>query len=226
MANQPPSAVRIYFKALGKHWWALMSCAVFTFLGMVILAFNVTNQWALRATFAAAVLMLVFASYMAWRDEYQARMSAERKVNDFQTGSSSAQTEATTTHWEHIRYRFENLMNKGITARITEEQNGHSYAISGGSQNDRLEAETLCRNAGALLMKSRAVRDSMSDRLRQQTDDVKRWMLWIVDNHSIQASATGEDSDGNEWQGWRIDDLIRSCSIACTQYWSSVSNAG
>src|SRR5437867_10421357 len=106
---------RLYFKALWKRWWALMSCAVFTFLGMAILAFNVTNELALRATFGAAVLMLLFASYMAWRDEYQGRTSAERMVNEFQTGSS-AQTEATTTHWEHIRYRFENLMNKGLAA--------------------------------------------------------------------------------------------------------------
>jgi hypothetical protein len=191
---------------------------------MVILAFNVTNQWALRATFAAAILMLFSASYTAWRDEHHARISAERRVNEFQTGSGQA--EATTTHWEHIRHRFDNLMNRGLTARITEEKDGYSFAISGGSQNDRLEAEALCRNAGALLMKSRAVRDSMSDRLREQTDEVKRWMLWIVDNHSIQPSATGDDSDGNEWQGWRIDDLIRSCSIACTQCWSSVSSAG
>jgi hypothetical protein len=57
-----------------------MSCAVFTFLGMAILATNATNERALRATFVAAALMFLVASFMAWRDEYQARVSAEAQL--------------------------------------------------------------------------------------------------------------------------------------------------
>jgi hypothetical protein len=46
-----------------------MGCAAFTFLGIIILAFNKTNQWALWATFGTALAMLRVASYLAWRNE-------------------------------------------------------------------------------------------------------------------------------------------------------------
>jgi hypothetical protein len=60
-----------YVRSLLSYWWALMSCAVFTVLGVFVLAFNKSNQWALWATFGAAVTMLLLASFLAWRDQYR-----------------------------------------------------------------------------------------------------------------------------------------------------------
>lgn len=57
-----------WVKALLPHWWALMSCAVFTLIGLAVLAFNKSNKWALYASFAAAAVLLLFASFLAWRD--------------------------------------------------------------------------------------------------------------------------------------------------------------
>jgi hypothetical protein len=63
-------ALKEFIKALLKHWWALMGCAAFTFLGVIVLWREKTNKWALGATIAMAVIMLLVASYLAWLDQY------------------------------------------------------------------------------------------------------------------------------------------------------------
>jgi hypothetical protein len=56
--------------ALGKKWWALMSCALFTGLGMWIFYADKSNAWAIRATFALAAFCVLIACYLAWRDQH------------------------------------------------------------------------------------------------------------------------------------------------------------
>ena len=70
----------LYLKAIGKHWWALMSCAVFTLLGFYISYANKNNDWAVKGVFVLAVLMLFVACFFAWRDEHE-KLSAERTKN-------------------------------------------------------------------------------------------------------------------------------------------------
>ena len=48
-----------------------MSCAAFTFLGVYVLAAGKSNQWALGVTFGTALLMLLVASFLAWKDQYR-----------------------------------------------------------------------------------------------------------------------------------------------------------
>ncbi len=48
-----------------------MSCAVFTLIGVIVLAYNKSNKWALWVTFGAAVALLFVASFLAWRDQYR-----------------------------------------------------------------------------------------------------------------------------------------------------------
>lgn len=64
--------VKIFLYAIfWDHWMPLMSCAAFTLIGVVVLAFNKSNRWALWATFGVAVAMLLLASFLAWRDQYR-----------------------------------------------------------------------------------------------------------------------------------------------------------
>jgi hypothetical protein len=60
-----------FIRAVGKHWWALMSCAIFTGLGVFIAWGNKSNAWAVEASFAAAVICVFIACYLAWRDEHK-----------------------------------------------------------------------------------------------------------------------------------------------------------
>jgi hypothetical protein len=64
-----------FLNAVRKHWWKLMGCAAFTLLGILVLYANKSNHWALLATFGLAAFCLLWACFLAWRDE-------ERKVID------------------------------------------------------------------------------------------------------------------------------------------------
>jgi hypothetical protein len=75
-------AVLQFFRAVGKHWWALMSCALFTVLGLYILSQNKSNAWAVNATFALAAFCLLGACFLAWRDENNQAAQAKKELSD------------------------------------------------------------------------------------------------------------------------------------------------
>src|ERR1700733_190415 len=63
-------ALLLYLKALWKHWWPLLSCAVFTVIGVYAAATNRSNTWGARVSVGAAFVLLLVASFLAWRDEH------------------------------------------------------------------------------------------------------------------------------------------------------------
>lgn len=69
-----------FIKAVGRHWWALMSCAIFTGLGVFIAWANESSAWAVEASLAAAAICVFIACYLAWRDEHKL-LIAERAIN-------------------------------------------------------------------------------------------------------------------------------------------------
>ena len=60
----------LYFKALFKRWWPLLSCAVFTVIGVYAAATNQSNSSVARVSVVAAFVLLLVASFHAWRDEH------------------------------------------------------------------------------------------------------------------------------------------------------------
>lgn len=60
----------LFAKALGRHWWALMSSAAFTLLGLYAAIRNEGNLWVVRSTYTFGAAFLLVAAYLAWRDEY------------------------------------------------------------------------------------------------------------------------------------------------------------
>jgi hypothetical protein len=54
-----------------KHWWALMSCAVFTGLGVYAAWRGKTNHWIVAASIVAGVALFYVAAFLAWRDEHK-----------------------------------------------------------------------------------------------------------------------------------------------------------
>ena len=70
----------LWIKSIIRHWWALMSCAAFTFLGMWTLYADKNNRWALQATFSLAVLCLFWACYLSWEIEHEALVEYRAKL--------------------------------------------------------------------------------------------------------------------------------------------------
>lgn len=60
----------LYCKDVARHFWVLMSCAVFTILAIYVAATNRGNQWVFQASIVVSVILLLFASYTAWKDRY------------------------------------------------------------------------------------------------------------------------------------------------------------
>jgi hypothetical protein len=70
-------AIRQFLSALWKHWLALMSSAVFTFLSIYSSWTNRTNTWIVATSVALALTLFGYAAYKAWKEQYD-RAEEER----------------------------------------------------------------------------------------------------------------------------------------------------
>src|SRR5450755_3941920 len=79
-------ALWLFVKALAKHWWALMSCAVFTGIGVVAACLGKSNSWVVWASCIAGAFLFVVASFQAWNEEHSGRTMAEAQLLDRRPG--------------------------------------------------------------------------------------------------------------------------------------------
>jgi hypothetical protein len=70
---------RLWVKALGKTWWACMSSAAFTVLGLCLAIFH-KGEWLVTGTIIMGLLFFGFGAYRTWRDEHD-RYEAETAKN-------------------------------------------------------------------------------------------------------------------------------------------------
>lgn len=73
--------LRLFVGALLRKWWALMSCAVFTFIGLIALVFNLSNRWIIAASFAAAVCLFFVAAFFAWNQQRKEVISKDLEIS-------------------------------------------------------------------------------------------------------------------------------------------------
>lgn len=59
-----------FLRALFRHWWALMSSAFITALGIYSLGSGKSSNWSFWASVILAVFLLMIAAFLAWKDEY------------------------------------------------------------------------------------------------------------------------------------------------------------
>ena len=88
--------VQLFLRALWKRWWALLSSAILTILGLYAFATNKTNSWVVWVSFAAAVAMLLVASALAWNDEHKRTLVLGGEVEKLK----SAPAQLTITPYE------------------------------------------------------------------------------------------------------------------------------
>jgi hypothetical protein len=72
--------IRIFAVALFRKWWALMSCAAFTVLGIYAAATNKGNLWVVSGSGVLANLFVFVAAYQTWREEHD-KYTAEVSKN-------------------------------------------------------------------------------------------------------------------------------------------------
>src|SRR6266852_6184173 len=62
----------LFLKTILRHWWALMSCAVFTLLGIWATYAQKDRLWIVWASIGLALVCFVVAAYRTWSDEHEA----------------------------------------------------------------------------------------------------------------------------------------------------------
>jgi len=70
-----------FLEALWKWWWALLSSAIFTIIGLYALIAGKSNHWIVTASIAVGVILFFIASFLAWKEQYNARIAAEYRLN-------------------------------------------------------------------------------------------------------------------------------------------------
>jgi hypothetical protein len=64
-------AIWKFAQALGKHWLALMGCAIFTCIGIYAAWRGKTNHWVFVVSVVCSVMMFLVAALLAWTDEHK-----------------------------------------------------------------------------------------------------------------------------------------------------------
>ena len=60
-----------FLRACSRRWWALMSCAVFTGIGVYAAWQNKANHWIVAASIVAGAGLFYVAAFLAWKDEHK-----------------------------------------------------------------------------------------------------------------------------------------------------------
>jgi hypothetical protein len=70
-----------FLKSTLRHWWALMSCAAFTFLGIWTAYANKGREWILWSSFLLAIAFLMIAAYRTWLAEHRQLLTTSQTAD-------------------------------------------------------------------------------------------------------------------------------------------------
>lgn len=106
--------------AILKRWWAFMSCAVFTFIGLYSAYAGKSSHWVAVASSFAAIALFLVASYGAWHQEHK---RAEDAIAENKKQLSEAQAESQPKPnlqqaWNELASKFESLASNSVTKHV------------------------------------------------------------------------------------------------------------
>jgi hypothetical protein len=159
-----------FIKTLSKRWWALLSCSVFTGIGVYAAISGKGNYWVVAASGVAAMCLFVVAAYRAWRDEHHQRKQSERAFD-----------------WLEIGKRFKELDGVGVVSAHwnqeskTKESKWEIKSNSEAYTHSRIE---MCRQAGRRFLDSKALCSKLPE-MAEIVDDGDRWLVLIRENLNV-----------------------------------------
>ena len=79
----------MFVRLVCKRWWALMSCAAFTFLGLYLTKYPQTPYFIYWATGCFAILFLILATFFVWKEERYLLMIKTNEIHSLSKGHES-----------------------------------------------------------------------------------------------------------------------------------------
>lgn len=200
-------SVWLFFKALGKHWFALMGSAIFTAIAVYAAWRGKSNQWIFGTSIVVALALFFVASFQAWNEEHGQRLKTEA-----------------TSSWQVLADRFNGLEDGGaVVARWNQNSATKQYQweVMGGSMVLSGLCTELCREAGKRLSKSKSLPSKFPE-LAQLEDDRDRWLTAIQKILNIgkvrgqTSGVQGGQTTNSEWG--EIRHLTGASRVLCLRF--------
>ncbi len=176
--------LRQFLAALLKRWWALMSCAAFTALGLIAALSKRSNVWTIGGTALLALAFLLYAAFGVWRDEHGRLLEASVKE---QRPVSRA------PEWQQLADRFETC-SRFVRADWQSTKGETTWRLAGGSTECK-PIETLCILAGSMLVKSLNVHAGLPGDVSAETEPFRRWLTFVKSTNASDSMNYAEEQD-------------------------------
>jgi hypothetical protein len=179
--------LRLFAKTLFKKWWTLMSCAVFTFLGLYSVVFQKSNAWIIGASIAAGLILFMWAAFLVWKEEHQKVLAYEQSPP------------ITAESWKELAKQFQKFPPTYVRAEWMSESldwEGKTVGEQWDIRDDwnrqfSPDCEVLCKLAGSMLLKSKSVSRTLSPMVKSRTDDAVRWLYFLKETRPTGFKKTG-----------------------------------
>jgi hypothetical protein len=153
-------------------------------IGLLGIWQNVGHKIPAQVYWAIAIVALLISFFKAWNEQVNAR-----EVLEVRPAAVSAR------EWKELASQFKQMPN-GARADWYQSLNAETQAVMAESWdvrgNTSAECEALCKNAGAMLLRSPHILPRLSDRIRTQPDHIWRWLYFLKESRRAVPAGIGE----------------------------------
>ena len=145
-----------------KKWWALMSCAAFTALGLISALATNGSKWTIAGTVGMAGVFGVFGAFQLWNEQHGRADKAEQELQ-----KHLASPPVTSKEWQELADKMSTAC-QGFRADFQVDTKGgfEAWEIKGAPHGGICEA--LVKQAGVMLLRSPRVNAGLTDAIRAE----------------------------------------------------------
>ena len=162
------------------------------------IAYLVSGPTAAILSFVVGVMLIVVAHLRTAEEEppvtLGARWDTASDIPNNQSRDYESREQIGAADWKELASQFKRVSH-GVSADWYQTIKAQSRAIIEDNWyvrgNGRAECEALCKNAGAMLLRSPQILPTLSDRVRSQSDHVERWLYFLKELGRTKVAGVG-----------------------------------
>jgi hypothetical protein len=198
-----------FIGTVSRRWGSLVTGG--TFIGLLA-TWQGTGHHVLPSVYwAVATVGLFVAFFRAWKDENREKESALALAD-------SRSKVAWHSEWQQLSNRF-SALPKHIRADWQTLQKEELWSVSG--LQGRADCESICKLAGAMLLKSPHMAVGLSDKVKAEKNNLRRWLHFLKEVKGISDFQRGSEQHDDGTQSplyfGRINDLSEVSARVCIE---------